>query len=148
MPKFSVVRTTTTIRSTSRLLLSLSPVYPALLARTPYHSHSLSPPSLSLSSFSLPFFLPSPSLILRSVLREAAERSIPFLDPILHRFRPSAILHPPLSAILSPFAPFTSLRRSVAPSSIYPPFPPSFLHPTVFTLVTRRPLARVLTCYA
>lgn len=73
---------------------------------------------LSLSLSLLPWAIPFHPLHPRASPRltgEAAERSIPFLAPILHRFRTIRPASIPLSAILSLFAPFTSPVPSAIP---------------------------------
>jgi len=84
-----------------------------------FYPLSLSRPFLSLSRscYLFPSYLVTPLLPFvpyasLCLTREAAERSIPFLAPILHRFRPSAF---PLPPRYLPFYPFSSL-------SPYPPF--------------------------
>lgn len=65
----------------------------------------LSSPCPSLSLYLLLFLRAVPHLT-----REAAERSIPFLAPILHRFRPS----PPCLPAIRHSIPFRPLSRSAA----------------------------------
>lgn len=134
--KFSV---TTTIRGSyplpspsSRLLLSRSiRPRPLSLARAPTQSF---PPFLSLlRSLSLSLF-PLTGASLR-LTRKAAERSIPFLAPVLRRFRPGSpsLCPPPLALSLSllylPFpSPFPPPSRLTRRSDLPPSLPPS-LHP-------------------
>lgn len=87
--------------STHRLLLSYS-FLSLLLSTFPFLSTFL------VSCLRASPFHPPPLQALLRLTREAAERSVPFLAPILHRFRPSA-MPPSLSAILSLFIiPFAS----------------------------------------
>lgn len=78
----------------------------------------------------------------RFVLREAAERNIPFLTPILHRFQPSALLSP-LSAVRIPLSSLSPYSRPALSS-------PFFLNLPPHSLYSRYTSPRVLdpTCYA
>lgn len=75
-------------------------------------------PVFCLLSLFLPCAIPFHPLLPRASPRltgEAAERSIPFLAPILHRFRTIRPASIPLSAILSLFAPFAPPLPSAIP---------------------------------